>query len=169
MLAHSLAETGDERALDLLDGVRPLSPAEAEGIAAILHWRRGRMPRAAAGVSRALERMKVDPWFSAAVGNRLFGASLEIAAKDRSAAEEFFDRMNQPLAVYRMETVRKPAAYLLARRLDDRRVVEALAAYEPNTPWVGNLLEARERAYRQTEHPLAPLAKRELELFRRGR
>ena len=55
----------------------------------------------------------------------------------------------------------------VASRVDAARYAGALEPMEPNAPWRKAILALRARAYEETGHPLAALARRELEEFDR--
>ena len=56
---------------------------------------------------------------------------------------------------------------LVAESLGQEYVLEALAALEPNPPWMGPLLKMRAETYKAAKHPLADQAQRDWELYQR--
>jgi hypothetical protein len=148
-LAHALAVTGDERALEMVERLRALQPTEADAITGILRSRQRRAADAAPLIVRALQRYRDDPWPLSGVMESALSVAPELA-EDPAHAEAVLDALSQPYAAYQLEEVRR-LAYVVAAWRSGRcgtRTVGALSALEPHALWVKPILEMRALCYR---------------------
>ena len=91
----------------------------------------------------------------------------EIADADPAAARRLFELLAKPFAGYRFEHQRTLLRLMVAESLGQERVLEALAALEPNPPWMEELLKLRAETYAAAKHPLAEQAQRDWEYYQR--
>jgi hypothetical protein len=164
VFAHALAETGEAPPEEIAAAVARHSSAEEFSLDAIRLVRRRERPQAAEAMVRAFAELRGDPWPTAQVLDSLFRLAVG-AANDAPAAHGMYQQLAEPLALHRMEAKRLTLRYLLAERLGDDYVMQALAPLEPHVPWTGWLLQQRARIYALHGHPLAAAAQRDAEQY----
>jgi hypothetical protein len=76
--------------------------------------------------------------------------------------------LSRPFESRRYHYPRQLTQAMLAEYVGPEKVVESLAKFEPNVPWLSRLLESRAKAYKAVNHPLARRAERDLQLFKRN-
>jgi len=169
-LAHVLAMTGDESALDLAGQLRRWQPAEADAITALLRIRQGRIDEGAPLLVRALTRYREDPWPLSGVMESALSVAPELAGHP-AHAEAILDALSRPYSAWQLEEVRR-LAYVAASWRSSRcgqRTLGALSAMEPHALWVKPILEMRVLCYDAAAlTQLAERARRDLEEFEKG-
>ena len=89
--------------------------------------------------------------------------------KSRKLADRLYRAIEEPFAVFFLEERREETLLRIALLLDEKGfsgyTLKALMLLEPHFPWAGDRLLLRENCYRALHHPLAGLARRELDLF----
>jgi spermidine synthase len=166
-LASSFAELGRPECLPLLEQVSPRFPAEAAYFRATYFHGIGDNQQAADAMAQFFELLKDHPFASRFFVGRALELTLKIGTADPAAARRFFDLLAEPLPAYRFELRRPFLRLLLAARLGDAEVVDALEEMEPNVPWMEDILARRAEAYRKLKHPLADEADRDWQSFLR--
>jgi spermidine synthase len=166
-LAHVLASAGDETALQYLDQLRELRPAEADAIVAILRTRQGRFAEAIPMLRGAFERYREDPWPVMRVMRGAADAATQVAATDRRAAVVLTELFTRPFAALQIEDSRIKAHLALswAGGQCSTGTLAALQSIEPHVPWKAPILRMRATCYRAAQ--LGELTTRAEDDFRR--
>ena len=161
-LAQAKALAGDPEAAGLAERLRERSPAEAEGVLAVLAERRGD-GRAAAGHYEAMLRAaRSDPWVQTGFMTSWLRSAARLARRDPAFARRLFDLLAEPFAAGLLDERRLLTRLQISRIVDPSACVEAFAAYEPWVPWTEGILTARVACYRENDHPLERAARRDL-------
>jgi len=164
VLAEAMAEKADQRAIELLGEVRGFWPATADAIMARLYYRRGENEKAFNYLSDALKGFRDQPWQVEPIILHAINLAIEMGyAKYR--AKELFALLEEPFSVYNFEEYRKFALAMVGKNIDYQYGAKALSQFEPHIPWKEPILRYRVECYEALGHPLAALAKRDLQLF----
>ena len=84
------------------------------------------------------------------------------------AAAALLEPLLTPFSVGNLDDNRRSVAIQLSSIADFARWCQpAFATTEPHVPWLGGLLTQRVRCYEQTNSPLLPLARHDLDRFER--
>ena len=166
-VAHALALAGDERAEGFAEQLRAWQPVEADAIVGILRYRQGRADDALELIAPALIRYRKDPWPLRGVMESTLTIAAAIAAEPRHAPR-MLEALSVPYAAYQLEEVRR-IAYVAGAWSEGKcssRTIGALAAFEPHTPWVKEILQMRALCYETVRMgELAVRARKELTEF----
>ncbi len=163
LLAESLADQRDARALVWLDALRPEAPTEAMFLAARWSWREGDAPAAADHLRDAFESLRTDPWVYRPLAARGFELAGELAGAWPEHGRQLFAALEEPFPVMLFEEVRLATRINLAAKVDFiAYCVAAFSPIEPHVLWHERFLDARRRCYEQTDHPLAAKAREDL-------
>ncbi|WP_257461744.1 fused MFS/spermidine synthase [Archangium lipolyticum] len=166
MVAHVLAEAGDEAALPYIEQLRALRPAEAELALGMLRLRQGRLPDATGAFERGFAVLRQVPWSNRFIVAATLEATQVVAGKDAALGRRLFEALEQPFSTAVWQTVRIGRRLQLAEQLDFKGLcARALAPYEPHVPWAREFLTVRARCYGTTGHALAAQARADLESF----
>jgi hypothetical protein len=165
--ARAHAEFGEPEGLELLAPIETRYPTESAAIVAVYYWNRKDAAQAGAALATMFARLSRDPWVLSPLVKPTMGLLTQIADADAPSRRRLFDLLAQPLAGNRFEHQRKLARLMIAEDLGQEAVLEALAALEPNPPWLGELLELRAKTYAAAQHSLAEKAQRDWEEFQR--
>jgi spermidine synthase len=163
LVAEGLAELGDERAAELVAGLRD-RPVEAAAITARLHLRSGRRAEAATAVVTALGGLRRDPWPWPDLVDRTVQLALELS-DDPVLAPRMEEALSQPFAVYIAERQRRHTRVQAAIAAGGSSCAEAFEAFEPHPVWSEPMLRLRRDCYRRTGHRLADRASADLDSF----
>lgn len=171
MLAETLAEMGDSRALIMLEENEPanrfaqLWPATAQAIRARYLWRSGEREEAFAALASSLEGFHRSPWQVKDVVNHSLDLAAEMA--DRGYRQkELFALLEEPFSVYQAEEYRKQVLFNIGNRIDCQYIALAINQWEPTVPWNETLLKLRSSCYKKIGSPLAPVAEKDLAAFK---
>jgi spermidine synthase len=167
MLGHALAETGDERAVGVVDVLRALLPGEADAVAARWHLGRRELPQAAAVLEALFVSLRFDPWPLPRTVAVALDQAKQIASQDPTLAARLYAALRDPFALRFLDDARMDAAFAAALSAG-ALCAEAAAAYEPAVPWNEPFLRARVTCYAKTGDPRAAAAGRDLIAFRAG-
>ena len=167
MIAHVLAEVGDEAAIPYIDAVRPWQKTEAYALAGILRHRQRRDGEAAAELRNALIGYRDDPWPLPKIMEAAINAAAEVVA-DPTLADVVLPTLAEPYAAHMLEEPRSRA--YLAAAWQSRRcsvaTITALRDFEPNVPWRASALQVRAACYAAASlGDLAMQAQQDLEEF----
>jgi spermidine synthase len=147
-VAHVLALAGDERAEEFARQLHAWQPVEADAILGILRYRQERSGEAVDLIAPALIRYRRDPWPLRGVMESTLTIAAAIAADPRHAPR-MLEALSVPYAAYQLDEVRR-IAYVAGAWSDGKcnaRTIGALAAFEPHTPWVKEILQMRALCY----------------------
>jgi len=166
--AESLANRGDEHALQYIAALQRVAPIEAQALLARLRWRQGRADDAAHALSSAFAAYRSNPWPLPVVMTRALRLVVEIADQPRARTvwPQLLDAISQPFAIHMFDEYRRSAQLLLADRMatalvcteTERRLI---ASYEPDFPWQQDFLRKRAQCYAQADDPRAARAERD--------
>ena len=171
MMAELLALKADAGARKYIEKVREYHPDEALMLLAELQWRQGHLEEAAASLESAFISCRKDPWPMMPVFVHALILTERIALEDKSRklADRLYRALEEPFAVFFLEERREETLLRIALLLDEKGfsgyTLKALMLLEPHFPWGGDRLLLRENCYRALNHPLAGLARRELDSF----
>jgi spermidine synthase len=169
MIGHSLAELADESALQFIDRLRPLKPAEAAAILGRLRLRQDRLQEAVTALESAFVAYRTEPWSWPFIMNIAIESAKEVTTRDQNMIPLVNEALSQPFAVSMFDDSRRATLLALALlpKLDSG-CVEVLRPYEPYVPWREELLAWRSRCYGLAHHTEQERAKREHEEFTRS-
>ncbi|WP_395813120.1 fused MFS/spermidine synthase [Archangium minus] len=166
MVAHALAETGDEAARPFIEQLRDTSPFDAEALLARLRLKQAKYAEATEVLERAFARLHTTPWTHQPLLESAMQMSLEIARQDAALGQRLYAALARPFSNRAGDSRRMDIRLQLAERLDSPRLcAEAFAPYEPHPNWNRSFLEARARCYVTNRHPLADQALADLSAF----
>ena len=166
--AETLANRGDERALQLIAALQRAAPVEAQTLLARLRWRQGKAGEAANALSAAFAAYRSNPWPLPIVMMRALRLVREIADQPQAQATwpQLMDAVGQPFAIHMFEEYRRSVQLLLADRISGSTVCSAeerklIESYEPDFPWQQDYLRKRAECYAQAGDPRAARAQRD--------
>jgi hypothetical protein len=166
-LALSYAEQGDEKALPLIERLKPDNPVDAEVLEAILDHRRGKQGEACQHVEKAMGMMTSDASVLPRLADGVYAVAIRIADQDPQQGPRLFVALGQRLALSLFNERRMLTRCVLAQKMGAAPAAVAVGEMEPHVPWNEEFLVMRRAAYEATGNPLAAKARRDLELFRR--
>ena len=158
LVAESLAEAGDDRALPYIERLAGLQETEAQACLARWHFRQGRTPEASRHLASAFRRYRDDPWPHVPLMARALQLAGEIAKASPADGARLFAELAEPFSVGLLNHRRLMLRTELARGDLERLCVEAYAPFEPLVPWNDGFLRSRLECYVKTRHPLAGTA-----------
>ncbi len=161
------AELGEAQCLDLIAPIASQYPAETAAIRAVYYWKRKDQAQAAAAVGGVCESLAENPLTIAAFVESALNLAMEIGNQDSGEGRRYFELLAKPLAGNRFEYQRTLIRLQLAENLGAAEMLAALAAVEPDPPWIGDVLRLRAEAYMAAKHPLADEAQRDWESYQR--
>lgn len=167
VIADALASSGKrEQALALTTRLRELMPTEAMAIEARAAYYAGDQRAAFAALVAALTAYRADPWPAPELMLRVLEIAPELARRDRQKIEPLLQLLGEPFVTDSLRVHRQLyAVEIAALHPDVSHCVQALAPFEPHTPWERSFLELRASCYERAKSPLASVAKEELSLF----
>ncbi|MCP3960419.1 MAG: spermidine synthase [bacterium] len=167
LLAEALAEAADpsapEHAAQLAENGREL---EAAAVAARYQARTGRPKTAAELLAALFLAARDDPWIHRPTLERSLQLASSLAAEHPGLGLDLFGALGEPFAVRLLDEARLETRLEIAQATAFAALCEeALAPFEPDTPWEEPFLTQRLLCYETTGNPLANQARRELEAF----
>ena len=153
--------------MDLIAPIASQYPAETAAIRAVYYWKRKDQAQAAAAVGGVCESLAENPLTIAAFVESALNLAMEIGNQDSGEGRRYFELLAKPLAGNRFEYQRTLIRLQLAENLGAAEMLAALAAVEPDPPWIGDVLRLRAEAYKAAKHPLADEAQRDWESYQR--
>jgi predicted membrane-bound spermidine synthase len=134
--ARTLAETGSEEALPLIEKVRASSPGEALELTAIFKARRGQLGEARADLLAAFDALHEDAWPTDEMFQRAFGLAMYLADADPESVEPLFQALDAgPFPAWLMESGRHTALSALSTRIAQRGQKPARSGYTYYEAW----------------------------------
>jgi spermidine synthase len=167
VLATSYAELGRADCLELLAETDQEFPIETAAVKAIYYWRAGDAATASQWLERYFAMLADNPWVIRIIAEPALLLSIHISKADPAAAQRFYTQLSRPFASRRFHYPRLVTQAMVAEYLGPEAVVEALAKFEPEVPWISRVLESRAKAYKAVNHPLAERAERDVTWYRR--
>ncbi len=171
LVAECLASEASPPAVDYIDRLDGIVPAEADAIRSELYWKQRRIADATQSVEKFLRAAHEDPWINQDVIRRSLWRAEMIAQADKSkkTAARFYDLLRAPLSIWNCESDRRLRLLTLGVQLDGSRLgsytAPALELFEPYVKWDLKFLELRETCYQGTHNPRLKQATRDLDDF----
>ena len=162
-LGESLAEAGDDAALEQIARLRPVVPGEADAFLGRLRLRQDRLAEATDALEASFLRSRTDPWPMPALVSRALELAVEVAEADAELGARLYRALEKPFAVQVADEDRLVARVSIAEAVDAAKYCrEALAPLEPWVPWNAGLLAARARCYETEPGDRGQLALKDL-------
>ena len=171
MVAECSAEKADEAALKYVEKMRDRQMPEAEAVKTRYLWRNGQTEEAVKTLATTFVKFRTNPWPSEAVAQRTLNMATDIANEndDPIIAARLYQALEQPFAVYNAEALRCDALLRIALVLDRaghaNYCIAEVERAEPFIPWNFEFLRVRETVYTAAHHPLADVARKDVETF----
>jgi hypothetical protein len=171
LVAESFAVKGNATAINYIDQLAAIRPAEAEAIWAELYWKQNRTQEAAASLKRFFQAAREDPWPNRAVLKRALTLAEEMAKSDSSQATArwLYDSLSSPFCVWNAEAEREVTLLSIAMLLDGKNLgqhtARVIETFEPNVFWKIDFLQARKASYEAIHSPRAGQAARDVDRF----
>jgi spermidine synthase len=166
MAADLEADAGLEIALPLIERLRAYQPAEADTMLATLRARQSRFAEAAAALTAALERYRVDPWPTLRYKEKALGLAAAVGRSDPATARGLYEALRHPFSVRALDDMRLMTSADLSARFDFAGACrEPIGALEPHVPWSAPFLVLRRDCYLASHDPRLAVANRDLDDF----
>jgi hypothetical protein len=171
MVTECLADNGDENALRYVAKMRELHMPEADALTARYLWRAERTDEAVKTLEKTFADFRTNPWHSNSVAERTMNMAAAIATGDDNPkiAIRLYNALKEPFAVYNGEGIRNDVLLRIAAMLDQagqsKYCLAEIAKAEPFVPWNFEFLRLRETVYTAAHHPLADVARQDVEVF----
>ena len=164
LYAETLAEAGDDAALQPIAALRDLLPAEADAFLGRLRLRQGLLEEAAAALEGSFAHARKSPWSLRPILARSLELAVELSALDTGLGERLYAALSEPFSVHVANEDRLLARLSIASSVDEARLcAEALAPLSPWVPWTVEVLAARARCFQATQDPRHGQSMRDLE------
>jgi hypothetical protein len=170
MLGESLAERGDEAAVEYAQALRAMQPTDADAVLARLRFKQKRFDEAAALLESTFVSCRTDPWPNVDTIGRSLDLAVALSNTQRYAAR-MFHALDAPFAAGQWEDARKIDRAFIAHLMEGcgPHTVAALKALEPWAPWRRDLLKLRVDCYGSAMlSDLHARATRDLDAFTRA-
>jgi predicted membrane-bound spermidine synthase len=149
VVGASMADVGDERAVDSAKALAPFDEAEGDAIVARLRLRQVRLDDATSSLESFFTRMRRDPWPMTRLLVTALRDAQSIAQTDPRLAPRLYAALREPLALRCLDDMRQRAAAEIAARVPGGAAcLEAMGAMEPDPPWNEDFLRRRLACYR---------------------
>lgn len=168
MMAEAAADSGDEKALRLIDTLKVYWPLEADIILAQYRHVQGDDTEAAWLLVRSYEALRRNPWFQPRIVERSLKLAEIIAKPNRTVAKQLYDALSVPFSVNIMNHQRKTALLQVARWIDPQHGALAVMQFEPHIPWNESFLKYRSFCYQAAGVEGADSAAQDLRVFWRS-
>ena len=171
LVAECLANDGSPVAVDYIDRLGEIVPAEADALRSELYWKQQRIADAAQSLEKFLRIAHEDPWVNQDILRRSLWRAELIAEADKSKkiARRFYDLLRTPLSIWNCESDRRLKLLALGVQLDGAHpgtnTISALELFEPYVKWDRQFLELRLACYQATTNPRLAQATRDLDEF----
>ncbi len=162
VVAYSMADQGMDECRPYIDQLRVTEPIEADVLWAHLMIRKGDFKHATELFVSVFERYRTDPWpWTSIMTIALLDADALATQVDGTAAP-LWEALKQPFVVDALNEKRIFNALTVASKVGRDTAIEAMKAYEPNVPWIGQFLARRLELYTIANYPLAAVARKDL-------
>jgi spermidine synthase len=163
ILARCYAELGRAECLQLLSTTNNVHPVDTAAVKAIYYWRAANIADATRWMELYFSLLADDPWVIPIISDAALPLCVDIAKADPDAARRFYRLLSRPFASSRSHYPRLITQVMVAEYLGPEKVIESLAKFEPDAPWIAEVLQSRAKAYAAVNHPLAGRARRDLQ------
>lgn len=163
--AHLCATAGlpiDEELLGLIEN---RNPPEASALRAVISAQQDEQEAARDSVIETFALLRSQPWISSQLLDDVLRITAALAEANPADAPKLYRALDRPFAMSRLEDKRLLLRYLVSEHGEPKDQIAALSALEPNIPWKLWFLRDRAALYTTANHPLAPIAERDLQLF----
>lgn len=167
VLAHALAEMGNDDCLTLIAEATSRRPKECAAVRAIYHYRNGAIAAAAEELTTLFQLLHSDPWMMTVFLDPALVTAVEVARADAESATRLATALANTFAEYRYEPYREQIRIRVAQHASETVLAAAFDALEPHPEWTEEMLSARAAAYRAVGHPLAAQAEKDWQWFQR--
>lgn len=165
IVSYSMADQGLDECRPYIEQLRTTSPIEADVVLAHLMLRKGEFTQSVDLLASAFERYRRDPWpWTSMMSIALMDANA-LATQVDGTAPRLWDALKQPFVVDALNEKRIYNALTVAAKVSLNAAIEAMQAYEPNIPWIGEFLARRLELYSTAKHSKAAIARQELSEF----
>lgn len=149
ILAHALANSGDESAMAYVEQLRPWQPTEADAIEALLRARQNNPAAALPLMASALTKYRTDPWPMPFIMGILLTTAVDLASTDPALAATLLEPLSRPYAAYQQNDERRRAYLAIAwqARRCSPATLATLRELEPAIPWRLSVLQIRATCY----------------------
>ena len=172
MVADSLAEIGDEKALSYIEKLRPTLPTEAAAITAHLRIQQKKWPEAATALEEVLGAFGHYPWTPSEMVERALVAANELAQRNEATALAMERAFSKPFLICDHDDLRIRLLLAVGTLLDrgnfGGHTLAGVEAMEPNVPWEADFLRVREECYLRLNDPRFTQAHRDYLAFRKA-
>ena len=172
LVADSLAEIGDEKALSYIEKLRPTLPTEATAITAHLRIQQKKWPDAATALEEVLAAFSHYPWTPADIVERTLVAANDLAQRNEGTALAMERAFSKPFVICDHDDLRIRLLLAVGTLLDrgnfGGHTLAGVEAMEPNVPWEGDFLRVREECYLRLNDPRFAQAHRDYLAFRKA-
>ena len=168
MIAEALADESDRNALELVEKLRPLWPAETDAVLARFYWKTKQPEKALKSLQALFRRLRYDPWPSRSMMNRSLYLAQKLADENKDMTRRLYEILSVPFSVRMLDQARLRILFSLADRLGSEEAARAVKPFEPNVPWELHFLSRRASAYKETNDPMARQADKDLNEFLRN-
>ena len=166
MVSDCLAAAGDPRAPEQAADLAREQPIEADLVLARWHAAAGRPREATGHLLAAFEGLRRDPWVSRFLVQRVLPTTVTLSRQDPALGTRILEALAEPFAVRMFDRQRLISRIWVTQSLGAPELcAEAIAPFEPHSPWEETFLKYRHECYRKLQHPLEPRARRDLESF----
>ena len=166
ILAESLAVSGQDKALVVLERCRNWWPASSAVIKAVLANKQNNPDQAIAQLEEAFKALRTSPWEVSRIIDRGLELALELGKTDKQLALRLAVALEEPLSLNFLEYRRLAALLDLADMVSPQLTEQVLLRwYEPYPLWNETFLSKRVATYVATNNPLLAKASRDYELF----
>lgn len=170
--AEAVAEVADERAIDYIEPLRAFNQIEADVALARLRWRQRRLDEAADALTRAFIAYRADPWPLTTSMRRVLDLAVIIAQANPAQAPRIYESLHKPFSIKLADEQRRLALLGVATVIEQGRcgpqTIALVESFEPDIPWYRAFLANRAECYRESSHPRADRAARDLRDFMRN-
>ena len=165
LAAEVLAYTRAPEAEEVNRKLVAYQPIASRALSARSAFEQGDTTTAATAVEDILRELRTgDPWEIRAAFVFAAPLAIQVARKDPSRVPRLVQVLDQPLPVYRLESVRRQVLMALAE-IDPGSCMAAFAPFEPYPLWEAKPLALRVRCYERARSPLLARAEADLNYY----
>ncbi|MEW6744410.1 MAG: fused MFS/spermidine synthase [Planctomycetota bacterium] len=168
LIADALAEGGLEQPVrQAADQLRSLHPVEAELLLGHLLAKLGKIDQAVASLESAYLALRDHPWTYPLAVWRSFTLASTLAMADKNIALRLYNALKEPFSTGNFNEPRTMVLLQIALQIGQEQGLQVMSSMEPHVPWREEYLKLRHEVYSEQRHPLARIAARDLDAFRR--
>ena len=166
MVADIQASAGTPEAIGTIERLRQFNSGEADVMLAELRSAQGDLEGAAAALESAFAAFRRDPWTLPRFTEKAVTRAYALGIANPAIARRMVVALGEPFSLKVNDHPRRVVVAFLTRQADFRGLCgNAIAALEPDVPWVRDFLLMRRQCYLETGDPKLAVATRELNEF----